>query len=341
MILVNSQQNIPLPVESVSFYVSSLAFDFREIGRVRGDVDRERGDIETVVIFAFGRPETRVDPVDGTVFTGALLPFTNTFVTTTQIRSVIEQFALGYASSVSSNPDAFVTLVVGTSNNDPGRTGVVNAAHAEQWGLMMENLEIWLERNNLQLQIDVAGGNDIELAWNDPQTTRVWVDAYHTTTDRQLYNFGDAAGCPPVGGDPAGGDCEPGDGATWKWESEDVWYVSRGVGNTFPIPQIYNRDPDNSPAIVSNAEQWTLLKLDSINDNRIPLFILGSLTQETRCNDLFDDTGNDICSRLEIDNTSRQGWLEMYNELNDLSETEQSMIPFRTDIREPRAGRDF
>lgn len=330
------------PVESVSFYVSSLAFDFQEMGRVRGAIDRERGNIETVVIFAFGRPETRVDPRDGTTLTGSLLPLTNTFVTTVQIRAVIEQFASGYAAGVSGNPDAFVILVVGTSNDkDNDEPDNVNASHAEQWGLMMENLESWLASNNLQIQIDVAGRNDIELAWNDPQTTRVWVDAYHTTTDRQLYNFGDAAGCPPSGGAPAGGDCDPGAGATWVWQSEDVWYVSRGVGNTFPIPQIYNRDPENNPAIISNAEQWTLLKVDSINRNRVPLLILGTLTQKTRCDDLVRDQDDDVCARLEIDNTSEQGWLEMYNELNDFPETEQSVIPYRTDIREPRTGRDF
>lgn len=122
------------PVESVSFYVSSLAFDFQEIGRVRGAIDRERGNIETVVIFAFGRPETRVDPRDGTTLTGSLLPLTNTFVTTVQIRAVIEQFASGYAAGVSGNPDAFVILVVGTSNDkDNDEPDNVNASHAEQW----------------------------------------------------------------------------------------------------------------------------------------------------------------------------------------------------------------
>jgi hypothetical protein len=84
-----------------------------------------------------------------------------------------------------------------------------------------------------------------------------------------------------------------------------------------------------------------LLKVDSINRNRVPLLILGTLTQKTRCDDLVRDRGDDVCARLEIDNTSKQGWLEMYNELNDFPETEQSVIPYRTDIREPRTGRDF
>ncbi|NJO07017.1 MAG: hypothetical protein HC876_16685 [Chloroflexaceae bacterium] len=324
------------------------------MGRVKGEADlRTPGVQRSIVILAFGAPEKIIQP-DGSEELGTVLPFTDVYASLDAIKDVVQRFAIGYTDGVDGDgvgdDNSFITIIAGTSNLDPNDEGFVTDEHGRQWANMVEDLQDWLETHNLNEQIEVTGGSDMELVWSRPSTTIAWVNGYRQVTQersgRFLYNFGDAAGCPPVGGDPAGGNCEPGgDNVPWEvdwvWTSEQVWYISRGVGNTFPIPQIYNRDPDDNPGISSNAEQWTLLKLDAANNNRTPtLLVLGTLTQRQRCDDLAA-TGDDACAQAGTDNTSRQGWLEMYNELNDFPETEQSVIPYRTDIREPRTGRDF
>lgn len=268
-----------------------------------------------MVILAFGRPEQQT-AADGTINSGSII-YNNSFATTVQIRAAVEAFAGGYWSGLAGDRTSFLQIVVGTTNNDPGDTGVVSPEHAAEWGRMVNNLQDWLEDPTrlYNTQMAIHGGSDMELDWNDPQTTRAWTDAYLAASNQFLYNFGDAAGCPPGGGD-CGTQNYP------DWTTEDVWYISGGALGTRVGPQIYRRDG-------INAQQWQQIKLYPIQNNQRRIFIEGVLTQYDNCQE--NSQNQQFCSSFGLDNTSNQGWTQLWLALQADSRTRQQ-IPFLTDI---------
>ena len=71
--------------------------------------------------------------------------------------------------------------------------------------------------------VTVAGGDDIEPGWRGPAATRAWIRGYRSVTRTPYYDFGGAAGCPPIGW------CQG------HWRMEDVWYAAWVSGLARPL----------------------------------------------------------------------------------------------------------
>jgi hypothetical protein len=156
------------------------------------------------------------------------------------------------------------------------------------------------------------GGSDMELDWNTPAATRAWADGYNSADTWRYVNFGDAAGCPPGGGD-CGTAFHP------SWTSDDVWYISYGVAPAWPIPQIYSTNG-------VHASQWQQLSLWAYNNRGSRMTILGALTQWQACH----DPGRSCDGSLQI--PADWGWKPLWDTLESDWRTQQPVLEYSTDI---------
>jgi hypothetical protein len=151
----------------------------------------------------------------------------------------------------------------------------------------------------------VTGGNDIEPGWRGPDVTRRWIRGYKSVTSTPYFNFGGAAGCPPIGF------CQ-GD-----WTIEDIWYAAWGSGVALPLPEIYS-------STGSNAEQWYRLSLYSYKAHGQRMDIAGVMSQLQSCWDQHDRCRG-------IRNPPNKSWSQLWHALNKDPRTAQP-LRFSTNI---------
>lgn len=207
---------------------------------------------DDLVVLDFGWPEyVRKTKTYGTLlFDG--FGAGNTFASTSDIANAVKAFAEGYHDQVALNNNAngsHVVIAIGT-NNKRG----ASAKHAQAWASMVDQVSGWAQSQNYS-EITIAAASDMEMGWNTARNTREWVNGYKSyflNNSRPfitLYNYGDAAGCPPYG------DCNNG------WTLDDVWYISWGSGISSPfqksIPQLVHKR-NNGPIWLSTLLQRIL-----------------------------------------------------------------------------------
>jgi hypothetical protein len=198
-------------------------------------------------------------------------------------------------------------IIVGTSNYGSD----VTQDHGRAWGRMVNDIAAKVVEKGYSRQVDVAGGSDMELAWNTPQATRSWVEGYAETSTRYLYNFGDAQACPQSSTTSVARACDHG------WTQEDVYFISWFAGPTLSLPQIYNTRG-------AQARQWQQLSLFAyLKSEGSAMFIAGALTQYQACQQRGCEG---------TDNTAEAGWTSLRDVLNDDPRTAQ-MLPWSTDIK--------
>jgi len=231
-----------------------------------------------LLILDFGQPWVR-NGVYGTIFPGT----TNRFASIAGIENAVKFFFNGYYIC---GGRGSMTVAVGT-NNFGSRTNFVTG---QEWGRMVTRLNNYVVNNRDRLA--VVGASDIEMNYNPPARSRAWVDGYASTSPVMYYNYGDAAGCPPVG------TCNNG------WTEEDIWYVSWGnAARPFPVPQIYLTNG-------AQARQWQALAAYGRTTHGTEVFIPAALTQWQACRD-----PNRTCRPSER-NTPVQAWYQMMNVLH-------------------------
>lgn len=211
-----------------------------------------------LVILAFGQPWLK-----NGAFGSLLLDGKSTFVTTDEIQGAVKGFARGYADCSPAN--GYMRIAVGTSNYGP----YILRDHGVRWARLINALNDWLNTDTaINKKIDIAGGNDIELAWNTPTASRDWVDGYASEAKYVYYNFGACDGCPyakyPNATLPRG------------WTMEGVWYVSFGSKFAEVVPEIYLTSG-------VNADQWQRVALYSMVSHNRPMTIAGVLSQWQAC----------------------------------------------------------
>lgn len=173
------------------------------------------GTQNNVVVLAFGKPIRQYGQY-GANLHGYGPAYTST------IASAAKQFARGYYIGTGSDNSSQLMLAVGTSNcgHPPDcDNDAVTYDHGRQWGLMINEIAAWVITSGYSSQVKIAGASNMELKWNGPYSTTQWVNGYLSATNWKLYNFGDAAGCPPVGS-CAGNRFNP------DWSQYYVWYIS-------------------------------------------------------------------------------------------------------------------
>ncbi len=245
---------------------------------------RERRD--ALVVLAYGRPEHHRGRFGASLF--------GRFANTMKIGRAAQAYGLGFARCLRGAP-GHLTLSAGTSNFGPD----VTYRHGRIWGSMVNRANRYLRNHGMADDVLVAGGNDIEPGWRGPDVTRRWIRGYASITDTPYYNFGGAAGCPPIGY------CE-GD-----WTVEDIWYAAWGSGVAVPLPEIY------SPT-GSNAEQWHQLSLYSVKRHHQKMEIAGVMSQLQSCID-----SHDRCRGMR--NSPNRAWSQMYHALNGDPRTAQPL----------------
>src|SRR5699024_5319461 len=98
----------------------------------------------------FHGTDTRLDPVD----------------------AAVEQWALGYWTCTGSDVDSTLTLAVGTNTS----AGTVSYHAGKAMAVMVNTIQSWVEAH--VAQVDIMGGNDIEMDWAGPSDVRNWVQGF-------------------------------------------------------------------------------------------------------------------------------------------------------------------
>lgn len=264
-----------------------------------------------VVVLDFGRPYH-----DNAIGYGSMI-FSNQAVSTSQVLAAAEAYAKGYWDC--STPTPTITIAVGTNNQTPDTSSV----HGAAWAQMVLSFKNWIgstacaSPSGCGSQISAGGASDIELDWNSATTSRNWTcvpstpgncsDGYGSVVGTLFYDYGDAAGCPPAGA------CDN------AWTQEDVWYVAWGAPPAEPLPEMYNTTG-------IQAQQWQQIDIYGLNTHGVQMNIRGTMTQSQAC-------AGQVNGCPGLDNTPQQGWLQMWQHLNDSTDTRTTQqLNWATDI---------
>jgi len=273
---------------------------------------------------------------------GAFLPAEGTFATLTDIELAAKGFAQGYWQCSLSDAHDYLTLAIGTNNAGIAAFSEAQAAdHGAAWASLINDLQAWLldprcvnakPRCNMRSRVSIVGAIDIE-AWRvkvipppkdsdeprkrevNPWAARAWADAYAAETLLPYFNFGDCSNCPLSGPIPG-----------TQWYRDHYWYLSWGLANAWPFPEIYNEAG-------TNAQQWQGLSKYSATCEepcapsqsvfQSPMIFLGALTQYEACR-------NQSCSGTK--NTPEQGWTQLFEALFADPDTRQLFLGWSSDI---------
>jgi hypothetical protein len=253
------------PQPAPSYYVTDLTTLY-DLGYALGVHDKDTpGTQDNLVILDYGYPAKQ-----GSEY-GAFLVFdqTGTFYSSgTVILSTIE-FARGYYIGTGTDYFSHLRMVIGVNNCCNENTLSFFQGHGAAWGQLINSV-----RSGILLyssQVDVVGGSDIEMDYNDPYATTQWFSSFLTANTCIPGSEGSVEGCFYNFGNLAisisGTSCAI--NRTSSWVACDVWYVSWGAqknGKRFarPLPEIYH-GTQTLPPWGTDAKAWKDLSLFSAN----------------------------------------------------------------------------
>jgi hypothetical protein len=298
---VTPTTNAP-PPHSTSLYMRTVDQQtLYNLGCAQGERDLNLpGTQDSVVVLDFGQPTDDASGYGANLF--GMGP-----ATLDKIEIAVEQFAVGYLACVGIDTTSHLRIGVGTSNYG----NKVYYMHGKNWAKMVNAINTWLQNQGYFSRVDAAGASDLELGWNSPTATRDWVDGYDSSNQYILLNYGDANGCPTL--------AFPDWDCLDPWTQDDVWYISFGVGASYPLPLIYATDD-------GNAQQWYLLSLYAFLIHGTRMDIQGAFTQWQACQQFPSGCGTGL------DNSPAQGWTQLWTELNSDDRTSQG-LKWSTDIK--------
>lgn len=287
------------PPYSTSYYMRTInSSKMADLGCFLGSEDQDSpGEQDSLVVLDFGMPREW----DGN-YGASLFGFGPASVD--ELAFAIETVGYLYYMCSPDDPGSHLRIGVGTSNYG----SQVSYSHGAAWAQMVNSINAYFISAGIFHRVDAVGMNDMEVSWNTTTITRAWVDGYDSTNLYPLISFGDAAGCPTYY--YSWWTCANG------WSQEDVWYISYGVGSSYPLPLIY---ADSGV----NAEQWHLLSLYSYEEHGQAMEIQGTMTQYQACLQVGG------CGTL--DNTPEEGWTYLWTYLNSDVRTAQG-LRYSTDI---------
>ncbi len=275
----------------------------------RAGCNQGRAGESGIVVLDFGYPV--YNTVTGQYGTRLLVSPSYPYVSFNDIEWLVTEFLSGYYACATI-PGQRIVLALGV-NNHP-RYGGVSSNHGRLWGQIVDAVENFINfPPSMAGKIAVAAAIDIEFNWNSSNATRSWIDAYQPINRNAVFNFGSCDSCPWFGGTtwiPANG-----------WTYEDIYYVSYGFSLAWPLPEIYKTNGQN-------ADQWQRVSRYSYNAHGRSMYFFGSMTQWYAC----QDTDPAACASATTNNTSAQGWTQLWQALNADPVTRQDLL-WSTDIR--------
>jgi hypothetical protein len=295
----------PPPVPSVSLYVRTTnPIVLRGLGCDEGRRLAASRAPTAVVVLAFGKPVRAGKELGVSGFGPGL-------VSLDQVHDLALAYVRGYVGCTgvggAAPPPPRLTAAIGTSNYGHD----VSFAHGRAWAELVNRASDDLGAAGLLDRVAVAGASDLEPGWNDPLTTRGWVDGYGSVARFPFYDVGDALHCPPVGA------CHG------RWTMEDLWYVAWGAPFARPLPIIYSEDG-------VMAQQWYRLSLYGFVRHGDPMRIAGAVSQTRACADTTTS-----CEGLT--NSAAQAWTQLWRALHRDRRTAQP-VPWSTDFDYTPAG---
>ena len=312
--VVYNMNAIANPVTSAPPYTTSYYIEKRDrvgiyqLGCKQAETYRDLpGTQDGAVILDFYGPKERV--LNGVKEYGLSLSNFG-FVPMSEVADYAEQFAAGYYNCLGDDKDSHLRVIIGTNNS----TGTyVNNASGRAFGKMINDVAAWVKNSGYSRNVDVAGGNDMEMGYNTPAATKSWVDGYSSISTRYLYNFGDAGGCYASGTTSNPGGCNNG------WNQEDIWYISWKSPVAWPFPEIYATSG-------VNGKQWQQITLYSFyKPNDLRMIIAGSLTQYYACQQTSNKCQPPPPAPCCTDNKPDMGWSQLWTALKSDTRTTQNL----------------
>jgi hypothetical protein len=175
----------------------------------------------------------------------------------------------------------------------------------------------WVAGNGWMSLITVSGAMDTELAWSTPATATAYFNSLAAAeTNAQIYDYGDAAGCPTQGFATC---CPiPNTACQNPWGQGDVYNLAWGATAGYALPEIYTTSG-------SQAQQWFYLSEWGVqNQAGKYIWFSGSLTHYRACQQVGCPTGTN--------NLPADGWNQLDWWINTDSRTAMTP-PYSSDIR--------
>lgn len=239
------------------------------------------------------------------------------YVSVTQIRNAVVEYAHGFWLCTGGNTTAHVRIAVGTTNyanwsKNAGFTNAMVEAHAHAWANMVDDITNDIASRGYQRQTDAVAAADIEVSWGSSTTARLWIDEYDTVNSWPVYDFGDAAGCRQSGTTKTAALCGG------SWYQDDLYYMVWGAPPAYGVPEIYRED-------AAQAKQWQQISKWATLNGKSKVYFVGTLTQHAAC------AQNGGCSG--INNTAAEGWNQLFDKCAADSATALTTIRFASDIK--------
>lgn len=202
----------------------------------------------------FGEPHT-----SGGVY-GTYTVKTNLFWSDAAIAGAAKQYLLTWHGNAAA---CRLKLAIGLSNHhecayDGGSCSIAEAGAL--WAQMVNELNIWVQRQHYTAQMTVWGAFDAETTWDGADKTRQFVDGFNANDGAKvpLVDFGDMRdGTPLI--DPDTGLAER------TWTDTDRYYVAWKARYDVALPEIYD---------LFDLQVWTRLQ-----QNHHDLNFLGIMTE--------------------------------------------------------------
>jgi len=158
---------------------------------------------------------------------GTYLTGTSTFVSDSQIQTIVQNFINGY----NSNHSTYIYLYVSTNNDNVGWAQGDSkwTTAGTTWGSLVNSI------SNTGY-VDIGGGSDIESWYGSGfiaygSDTNNWCTAYNQATSKRMMNYGSNAYTEYPNG----------------WTQSQLYNVSWGLSDDIVMPEIYSN---------TNATQW-------------------------------------------------------------------------------------
>ena len=124
-------------------------------------------------------------------------------------------------------------------------------ADGQQWGILVNTVQSFLNNNHYNNVVGANGAGDLEVEWENFTLTSSLVNGYNNVTRHAYFDFGD-------------------DSPGW-WTNYQVWYVAYGAPDNFPLPEIYY----NADAVYD----WEALDVWACRYEGGPMYFKGTMSE--------------------------------------------------------------
>ena len=225
------------PPDTWSRYINNASHDsLYYVGCGQAQSSLSLGSSAEVVILTFGRAAN-----NGSAW--GTIVYSNAFASTTDIYNAMLGFLQGFYNCLSGSTSTFLTLGIGTTNDQLSNTQAASG-HGAAWSQLVTSVENWIRdpaHPGVPQVEQVYGAMDFEPAWGPAAAAAAWSSAYGASYTQPYYDFGAA-------------ECQyPYDGSNRAcsnyWLTSDRYQVAWGQPAAWAIPEIYTNSG-------SNASEW-------------------------------------------------------------------------------------